>query len=291
MNRSIMVVGAHADDIEINAGGTIAKYVDRGYRIVYVMSTNNMSGITQALQPDGSVTRTIETPTPMMARRKRECDDAAAMMNVTPIHLDHPQRHYNGPDGKQKELRYGCELPEGVPADVPSILTAYEDPASRQRLTDLILQTKPECVLTHAMAEINIEHVGTSLLVTRSVGQAVAAGYKGALLHWRRVFPELGEVNARWDTYVDITGYLDARMRLIGAHRCQLPLAHRPDFPHRTRVLEWGGKCGCEAAEVFYWVRRPKIAADEPCASDSLTAELMTHTEQVEPALPVGSVN
>ena len=42
--RSIMCVGAHADDIEFSVGGACLKYLDRGYEIDYVMSTNNMSG-------------------------------------------------------------------------------------------------------------------------------------------------------------------------------------------------------------------------------------------------------
>ena len=39
-----MAIGAHADDIEFNAGGTICKYQDRSYELVYVLSTNNMAG-------------------------------------------------------------------------------------------------------------------------------------------------------------------------------------------------------------------------------------------------------
>ena len=34
MNRSIMAVGAHADDIEIQTGGTLAKYRDADYEVV-----------------------------------------------------------------------------------------------------------------------------------------------------------------------------------------------------------------------------------------------------------------
>lgn len=43
MTQKIMSVGAHADDIEIGTGGTLAKFHDQGYEVVYIMSTN-MSG-------------------------------------------------------------------------------------------------------------------------------------------------------------------------------------------------------------------------------------------------------
>jgi hypothetical protein len=42
--QKIMSIGAHADDVEIHTGGTLAKFHDQGYEIVYVESTNNMSG-------------------------------------------------------------------------------------------------------------------------------------------------------------------------------------------------------------------------------------------------------
>ena len=44
-NKSLMVIGAHCDDIEFNFGATMLKYHEKfGYDIVYVQSTNNMSG-------------------------------------------------------------------------------------------------------------------------------------------------------------------------------------------------------------------------------------------------------
>ncbi len=39
-----MAIGAHADDIELRVGGTLLKYLDCGYEIAYVMSTNNFAG-------------------------------------------------------------------------------------------------------------------------------------------------------------------------------------------------------------------------------------------------------
>ena len=56
MKKCIMAVGAHADDIEGNAGGTILKYRKLGYDLVYVMSTNNMSGSWQSVDAKGKVT-------------------------------------------------------------------------------------------------------------------------------------------------------------------------------------------------------------------------------------------
>jgi LmbE family N-acetylglucosaminyl deacetylase len=274
-----MVVGAHADDIEIQAGGTILKYRDRGYELIYVMSTNNMSGVVAELKPDGvSTTTTPEGCAAMMKRRKGECDIAAAALGTTPIHLDHPQRHYWGPDHRQLEVRYGSVLPEVVPGDVPSILTAYEDPPSVRRLADLILQKDPECILTHGMAQINIEHTATALLVTNAYWKALEEGYKGALLHWVEGHTPLGEMNCRWETFVDYTPFLEPKMEMIRLHRCQMPTAHLPNSPHRRRGQQWGAACGCGAAEVFTWIRRADLRINHYSIHHDLLLELINHT-------------
>jgi len=279
MNQSIMVVGAHADDIEIQAGGTLLKYRDAGYDVVYVMATNNMSGGVNELLDDGSIRTTHESTIEMMARRKSECDAAAEVLGATPIHLDHPQRHYwTGPGDEAPELRYGCALPPGVPHDVPTILTACEDPESIRRLADLILEKDPECVFTHDVACVNPEHFCTSLLTTQSYWLAVEDGYRGALLHWREGCTRLGESNCRWETFVDYTPLLDRKMALIGIHRCQMPKAHLPTFGHRTLAVRWGRGCGCGAAEVFNWVRRADCRTDEGIAYPPLTLELVQNT-------------
>ncbi len=254
--QKIMAVGAHADDIEVGTGGTLRKYNDQGYEIVYVMSTNNMSGSNKVIKEDGSIESIDEPPLDMMKLRKKECDDAAALVGTKTIHLDHPQRHYNGADGRRAELRYGCDLPDGVEEDVPAILTAYEDPASIQQVVALILEHNPACILTHGITDTDVEHLTTTLLVTRAFWKSVEEGFRGALLHWQYGFTSLGDINTRWETYVDISDYVDHKMEMLGKHRCQMPTADDPDHGHRLRVKKYGTVCGCQAAEPFNWVRR-----------------------------------
>ena len=42
--KCILIFGAHADDVEIIAGGTFAKYISQGYEGVYVCVINNFAG-------------------------------------------------------------------------------------------------------------------------------------------------------------------------------------------------------------------------------------------------------
>lgn len=279
MTQKIMAIGSHADDVEAHLGGTLAKYHAAGYEVVYVMSTNNMSGGVSELLEDGKMKTTYETTVPMMARRKGECAVAAQALGTSPIHLDHPQRHYWAGDKEgSRELRYGCALPAGVPDNIPSILTAYEDKASVKRLTDLILEKNPECVFTHGVSQYNIEHFATSLLVNAAYWQAVEAGFRGALLHWREGMTRLGEFNCRWETFIDYTPYLDRKMQLLGMHKCQMPKAHLPDFGHRQLAERWGAACGCGAAEVFVWVRHADYRDDDGLVYNPLTLELIRNT-------------
>ncbi len=273
-----MAIGAHADDIEIQVGGTLEKYHKNGYAVIYVMSTNNMSGIVTWLEEDGTVGRKEEPTDLMMARRKRECDAAAAEFGTTPIHLDHPQRHYTDENLESQELRYGSKLPSTVPENVPSILTAWEHKESIQKLADLMIQENPECIFTHGPAQKNLEHSATCLLVTNAYWQAVERGFKGGLLYWVEEHSHHGPSFCRWDTFIDYTPFLGRKMELIGIHKCQMPKAHFPDYGHRLVAILRGKACGVGAAEVFHWVNRPSHYTSNGPVFTELVLELIQNT-------------
>jgi Uncharacterized proteins, LmbE homologs len=139
--KNIMAVGAHADDIEFNVTGTLLKYHKAGYRVTYVMSTSNCSGVWGRLNEKGE--RYFEE-VPwyiMMPRRKLEAARAAQeLFDTVPIHLDYAQRHYWDRNCVKKELRYGCEPLNCSGIDVPTIVTACEDKTAIENLADLILE-------------------------------------------------------------------------------------------------------------------------------------------------------
>jgi LmbE family N-acetylglucosaminyl deacetylase len=244
--RTLMAIGAHADDIELNVGGTLAKYRNLGYRIVYVMATNNMAGSWHMIAPDGARSSTQPSCTEMMRRRREEATAAAAHFGTTPIFLDYPQRRCRDEDGTDVELRYGCVRPKGVPEGVPTILTAHEDTRAIQRLADLIATHNPEAVLCHGPVMVDLEHVATCLLVTRAYAQAAESGYEGMLLHWLDITPTIyGRLHALWETHIDVSLHHAEKLEVIGLHACQMPDPKRLDFP------PIGAACGCEHAEAF----------------------------------------
>ncbi len=76
MNRPkrVLVIVAHADDMEFMAGGTIAKMADLGYEIREVIATNNERG---TLEPDWSAEYTA-------AARRAEARAGARILGVNP---------------------------------------------------------------------------------------------------------------------------------------------------------------------------------------------------------------
>ncbi len=278
LTHTVMAVGAHADDIEIHAGGTLEKYFRMGYTVIYVQSTNNMSGALNTLNADGSLS-SREAPTgELMPIRKKECADAAREWDTEPIHLDHPQRHYTDASLARVELRYGAPVPDTVAGNPPSILTACEDRQSIADLCERILAADPEVILTHCVAAMNPEHFCTSLLVTRAYWAAVDRGYQGGLLHWREETSIFGPSECRWDTYIDYTPLLDRKMELIGKHACQMPHALTPGFGHRVVAMEFGKANGVGAAEPFIWINHPQRRGATGLVHGALAAELINNT-------------
>lgn len=92
------------------------------------------------------------------------------------------------------------------------------------------------------------------MLVANGYWKAVRQGFQGALLHWLEPQTRFGPFYHRWETYINISPYLDRKMEILGKHACQMPNAHLPDFGHRILAQEYGKACGCNAAECFIWV-------------------------------------
>jgi LmbE family N-acetylglucosaminyl deacetylase len=74
VTKSVLVVVAHADDMEFMAGGTIARMADLGYTIREVIATNNERG---TLEPDWSPQFTADA-------RREEARRGAQALGVDP---------------------------------------------------------------------------------------------------------------------------------------------------------------------------------------------------------------
>ena len=252
--KGIMAVFAHADDVELGCGGTLSKYRKLfGYRIDYIMSTNNMSGSWCTLKADGKLESRKCPWHEMMPQRKKEAAAAAREFYGTEaIHLDLPQRHYLDDGLNRIELRYGNPQPAGTQPDRPSILTGAEDPDTVGRLAALILERDPEVIFTHAGVDPNPEHTCTAWLAIRAFRKACEQGYAGSLLlSAGRHSAEAAASYSREDTFIDISGeWMEQKIGALAVHLCQsagifAEKICRSGFPPPERCS------GIEAAEKF----------------------------------------
>lgn len=251
MKKNLLAIGAHADDIELSMGGAILKYMDiHHYTLTYVMSTNNMSGQFLCMDDKGRVASRAISPEEESKIRKYEAAEAAEkMFGTTPIHLDFPQRHYTAENGVQFDLRYGGPCPDVVPGrTLPSILTAHEDQEAIERMTEIILEHNPEVIITTGLADPNIEHICTGLLVRKARTKAEAAGYDGTLIYSMGPAPAgLASHYDRYDTFIDTTGHMEKKIEAVRFHASQKPCPESLDY----RDWAEGARCGCGTAEPY----------------------------------------
>ncbi len=261
-----MGVAAHCDDVEFLFGGTLLKYHEKSdYRVIYVESTNNMSG-SWALKddkpelPPGDFKREKKEYFPgrfcwqvpwfiEMPRRKEEAALAAACYGATPVFLDYPQRHYWNEDLVRIDLEYGAPRPACVPEHMPTIVTAHDHPEEVARVTKFILEEDPEVIITHAPVDYTEEHTATSHLMRKAFLAARKQGYDGSLIFAQGVTAGLyGSFFDQFDTFIDITGFEKKKREVLGKHACQVPFPEKLDIEDIPR----GKRCGVGAAELYY---------------------------------------
>jgi len=89
---NILAIGAHPDDIEVNAAGTLAKFVQRGATVFMATATNGNIG---------SATHTMEE---IAAIRKEEARRSAAIIGAEYICLDYDDEMFF--EDKQARLNF-----------------------------------------------------------------------------------------------------------------------------------------------------------------------------------------
>ena len=136
----VVAFGAHAGDMEITAGGTIAKYAERGDRVVIV----------HALKPSGMWAR----PPGLTAEEYSEKRTGQALEVGKAL-------------GVEKVIFLGYK--EGIPVD-------HEE--MRLKVCDLVRELRPDLVLTHWKGSYHSDHIMTHLNVTEGLVYAQSDSVK-----------------------------------------------------------------------------------------------------------------
>ncbi|BAS26103.1 LmbE family protein [Limnochorda pilosa] len=232
--RRILCVQPHPDDVEVGAGGTIARLTSSGATVAYVTVTDGGLGSLNPRDPRREVA----------LRRRREQEEAARILGVS-------------------ELRW-LDFPDGG---------AYSEDEVRGRLLAEIARFQPETVLTvdpWLPYEAHPDHrktgfaaVGAALLSTFPGAAAARSGAEGPAKEPAPVAqgnPAAQAVTsvalcitASPNTFIDVTTTWERKMEAIRAHASQFPEVSWPFFESyfSAKAAEYGRQVEAERAEAF----------------------------------------
>jgi LmbE family N-acetylglucosaminyl deacetylase len=224
----VMVVSAHPDDPDFGAGGSIARLVDGGAEVTYVIVTDGRQGGEDPNQKDSE----------LVLIRQREQRAAAKVLGVKKIEFLGYKDGHLSPDLKL-----------------------------RRDIVRMIRKHKPELVITHLPGRVLDAPMGGSHPDHLAVGEAtLAAVYPDA--RNPRAFRSLlkeglepHEVKEVWIPFwkqgeylVDITPTLDRKIEALRKHKSQVAKPGREwDFEKfmRKRHRDVGKRGGYRYAESF----------------------------------------
>jgi LmbE family N-acetylglucosaminyl deacetylase len=222
----LLVVGAHPDDPEFGAGGTIAVFRRHDAEVHYVVCTDGSKG---------SKDRALR-PADLAARREQEQRDAAAVLGV-------------------REVTF---LRQEDGALQPTL-------ACRRDLARVIRRVRPRVLITHdpwRQSQLHPDHRAAGFLSTDAFIAARDHLYCPELLLDEGLEPyDVPEIwfyaPAEIDHFVDIGEVLEQKIAAVRCHVSQLRDPQGTAERLRNRAAEAGARHGVGFAEEFKRLRIP----------------------------------
>jgi LmbE family N-acetylglucosaminyl deacetylase len=216
----VLAVGAHPDDLEILCGGTIARYVEEGHEVVMCHATKG---------DRGSFEYSSEEITRIRGEEARRAAEIAGAEYVS------------------------LELSDGE--------VNAADPAQRRLVVDLVRDARPDVIITHSQGDYMADHNEISRLVfDTSFFSSLPLFETGkpahpvvAPIYFMETVTGLGFTPTE---FVDVTGTIDKKVRMLEAHESQLRWLRDHDGVDivetmRTATAHRGFQCGVRYAEGF----------------------------------------
>ena len=254
MKKCIIAVGAHADDIELRMGATLAKYIAGGYKGVYIVLTCSNSGWNYP-SPEGGPGAYSHSDEISRIRCEQEAPAAAKVLGAECRILMTKESLCTDRQGRTFNLDFAefDYIPPGrMPIVSACVLASYVD-----ELAEIFIREEPEIVMTQPM-DHNLEHGACQLWTWKSFRQARIKAELGRLFVAKP--HEVGGGGAlaglvKADYYEDVTDSIEVNIKAMGMHRTQHnPSEHEAGILRRTEEL--GKVIGVKHAEAFcrvYW--------------------------------------
>jgi LmbE family N-acetylglucosaminyl deacetylase len=232
--KCILVFGAHADDVDEIAGGTLAKYIAEGYQGVYVGVTNNTAGCLlekapgEKRGPNFTVSKSPRTyPVEALEThqiREIEASAAAAVYGATPVFLD-----FLEPEiwlGRKLVVFGTKEFSKFNPPGRKQVSLATRYSEDVDVVVALLKQYQPEIIIIHTLGGEKLDHGNSAYLMYLAYQKAISRGIAVGKL-WMKVDGWLldnpAQTNGRGkpDVQIDVKKYLPIKYEALNKHISQ----------------------------------------------------------------------
>lgn len=216
----ILAIGAHPDDLEISAFGTLALHAKRGDDVFVCGITNGDQG------------HMIIQPKELAEIRVKEATKAAKTI------------------GAQEYFNLG----------VSDMMVRSGDDELANKLIDVIRETRPDYIITHRSDEYHQDHNETGLLAFNTSFTSSLPHYLTEKPFFPKVpsiyYMRSDAQTFRASDYVDISSVMELKLEALSCHQSQIQwlMDHdNNDILENTRRLDaYNGKfCQVAYAEVF----------------------------------------
>jgi len=182
----ILAIGCHPDDLEIGCGGTLAKYAEQGHEVFMCHIANGDKG------------HAIIKPKELRKIRIKEAKEAGKLLGASEV--------FN--------------------IDVPDLLVKSNNEDTILKVIEVIRKTKPDLIITHDPEDYMEDHRQTSQIVFDASFSASVPHYETKSKAHNIVplyyMDTIAGINFSPEQYVDITNYIDIKLKALDQHESQI---------------------------------------------------------------------
>jgi len=253
---TIMAFGAHQDDIELRAGGTVAKYISMGYMVIYVTAIDSVY-VNETYKPDGKSFAELSHEDILNIRNGEARKGAAILGASAPVFIHLKPSYYwtvKNRTGWRVHFHNDDDLIENMKKFKGKYfsLEAAHTPECVNETAAFIKKHNPIAVLTQQPNDFHLEHYAVSSLAFAACRKLAGEGMNLKLYAW-----EMGSCGRMIkfvpDVIIDITDVFSIKIESLKPFVSQV-VAGDPEIHRKYAKASaeyWGSKIGVKYAEPF----------------------------------------
>lgn len=184
---NILAIGCHPDDLEIGCGGTLAKYVKQGHKVVMCHVAN------------GDMGHAIIMPPELREIRTKEAENGGAVLGVTEV----------------------------INIDVGDLKVDSCNSETTKKIINVIRYVEPDLIITHSPVDYMRDHLEVNRLVFDASFSSSVPHMPTTSPAFGSIVPiyymdTLAGVNFLPTEYVDISETIEQKIKAVDCHQSQV---------------------------------------------------------------------